>query len=718
MDRSPGRAAFHNTVGHSGQRRAALVGGATLVVVAVVFAFAVYAAGASAAIVIPAGGQAVLKNGQFNACDHLTYGYVLNGGPRHPVDSSQPPQPCGTHSGPALGATIGPFGASQNLLIYLTDESCTQSPDVTYFSDGSATVSGETGPADHATATGSNPYSVAINDGGPASGGAPCVNWDTDGQPASGAGNLNVTVQINSRPAVSVTAPSPPAAQNGLFNIQDVAAAGGAIPVKVSAQDPATDVPVGIAGLSCTDNGLPVGVTNVSGRSPVTGTVLEAANGLHVISCTVSDAAGLSASNAVTVALDTTRSSLVLPSTPVVVTATQRAGTPISGYPVTVSDPDLGDAPSVACTPAAPRVFPIGDTPVTCTATDRAGNSTNGQFVLRVLKRQTSTSISCSPSTLARGKSAACTATVTDASGAVPIVPSGTICVSSDEPGVFGDGHQSCTPTGASTSCTLMDGVRTCKESFTPSSYKPGTTYTITASYSGDATYSGSARSTSVAAIPEAGVAAAVTVVSGTVYIFVKHPRSEAAGGTGAAVVGPLKGETVSVAPGSTIDAQKGVVRLSSAADYRTANDPKHTVTTGTFSVAIFTVEQLTERQALARMRIRRRRLLKMKAPTNLVLNTPAGAVAKARCRRTGHPGHLVVREFTGFAKGLYRTIAAASITTVTSAGWAVIDRCDGTVTEVGSGHATVTPRHPRHHPARGVVVGPGQRVTIKGRFL
>ena len=405
------------------------------------------------------------------------------------------------------------------------------------------------------------------------------MNWDTDSQPASGSGNLNVTVQINSPPAVSVTAPSPPTGHNGLFNIQDVAGAGGAIPVKVSAQDPATDVPVGIAGLSCTDNNLPVGVTNVSGRSPVTGTVLEASNGLHVISCTVRDAAGLSASNAVTVALDTTRPSLVLPSTPVVVTATQRAGTPISGYPVTVSDPDLGDAPSVACAPAAPRQFPIGDTPVACTATDRAGNSTNGQFVLRVRKRQTSTTISCSPSTLASGRVGRLHRDRHRRQRCGPDRTFGYDLLFSDQRGVFGDRHQSCTPTRASTTCTLTDGVTKCKESFTPSSYKPGTTYTITASYSGDATYSGSERSTSVAAIVrEAGVAAAVTVVSGTVYIFVKHPRSEA-GGTGAAVVGPLKGETVSVGPRLHDRRPKGSGRtLQSTADYRTANDPKHTV--------------------------------------------------------------------------------------------------------------------------------------------
>jgi hypothetical protein len=687
-----------------------------LLAIGLAVCWVVNSAQASAAIVIPAGGQAVLPDGQFNACDHLVYGYILNGGPRNPVDMNQPPTSCSTFSSTAHGTTIGPFSTPQTLVLYVSDLSCTElrGQDVTYLSDGSSTVSSETGTVDHATVSGTNPYSVAINDGGPDG----CVSWDVNSQPPAGSGNFDINVQINVAPALSVTAPSPPAGQNGFFNIRDVAADGGAIPVQVLAQDAAAQVPRSLTALSCLDDGAPTAVTHFSGGATATGTVLVSSSGAHTISCTATDAAGLTTTSTTGLALDTGRPSLALPGSPDIVVATGPDGARVASYPVSASDPDPGDSAPVVCNPAAPAQFPIGDTTVTCSSTDHAGNSINGQFVLRVAQRQTSTSVTCSPNTLATGKSAACTATIADLSGPAKVIPSGSICFFSDSPGVFGDGGQSCMPTGSSATCKLENGSTTCTEPFTPSSYKPGTTYAITASYSGDTTYSGSVGPTSIASSPQAGVAAGVTVVSGTVFIFVKRPAGERDMDTGAAMVAPLKGETVAVPVGSTIDARKGVIRLSTAGDYMNASDPAHTVQTGTFSVAIFTVEQLSERQALARSRIRRARLLKMRPPTDLVLDTPQGAAAQARCRRTGRPGHGVVREFSGFARGLYRTIGAASITTVSDAHWAVIDRCDGTETEVGSGRATVTPRHPKPKSASSFVVGPGQRLTIKGRFL
>jgi hypothetical protein len=684
--------------------------------IAVVFTCAVHGASASAAIVIPAGFEAILPDGQFNACDDLEYGYILNGGARNPVDMNHPPSPCATHTDTAHGTTIGPFSTPQTLVLYLSDLSCTEirGQDVTYFSDGTSTVANPTGgTVDHATVAGANPYSVAINDGGPNG----CVSWNVTSQPPSAmSGNFDISVQIP--PVISVTAPSPPAGQNGFFNVQDVAAAGGAIPVQVSAQEVIANSPQGATSLSCSDNGAATTVTNLSGGNALTGTVLVSSSGPHAISCTATDAAGQSTTGATSVALDANRPSLALPAAPDVFVATGPAGAQVSSYPVTASDPDPGDSAAVVCSPAAPGQFPIGDTTITCTATDRAGNSTTGEFVVRVVQRLTSTSVSCSPSTLASGKSAACTATVSDLSGVAPIVPSGSVCFSSDSPGAFGAGDQSCMPTSSSGSCALANRATSCTESFTPSSYKPGTTYTIIARYSGDATFSGSQGPTSIASSPEAGVAAGVTVVSGTVFIYLKQPHGDSDTGAGAPTVAPLKGETVSVPVGSMIDARKGVIQLSTAADYMNASDPSHSVQTGTFSEAFFTVEQLSERQAAARSRLRRARLRKMRPPTDLVMDTPAGAVAQAGCRRTGRPGHGIVREFAGFAKGLYRTIGAASITTVLDAHWAVIDRCDGTETEVGSGHVTVTPRHPKHKAPSSFTVGPGQQLTIKGRFL
>ena len=76
------------------------------------------------------------------------------------------------------------------------------------------------------------------------------------------------------------------------------------------------------------------------------------------------------------------------------------------------------------------------------------------------------------------------------------------------------------------------------------------------------------------------------------------------------------------------------------------------------------------------------------------------------------------MRAISGTGKGLFRTVGANSITTIRDATWIVSDRCDGTLTEIGRGSATVTPIHPTHKHQRPVVVGAGQGVLIKGRFL
>ena len=91
--------------------------------------------------------------------------------------------------------------------------------------------------------------------------------------------------------------------------------------------------------------------------------------------------------------------------------------------------------------------------------------------------------------------------------------------------------------------------------------------------------------------------------------------------------------------------------------------------------------------------------------------------MARAGCHRLHAPTKGVVRSISGTATGLYETVAANSITIVRSAIWNVQDRCSGSFTEVGRGHATVTPtRHAKRHQHT-VVVGPGQGVLIKGVF-
>jgi hypothetical protein len=185
-------------------------------------------------------------------------------------------------------------------------------------------------------------------------------------------------------PVVSVTAPAAPAGQHGYFNLHDLAAAGGAIPVEVSASDTSGTV----TGLACTDNGAAVTVAGQSGTNPRTGTVSLSSDGTHAVSCTASDSAGNSGDNGgpgtAMVNIDTTAPVLTVPAHPVPVNATDPAGTLVSSYPVVASDPDPGDDPSVSCTPPAPHRFAIGDTTVACQATDQAGNTGAAQFTVHV----------------------------------------------------------------------------------------------------------------------------------------------------------------------------------------------------------------------------------------------------------------------------------------------------------------------------------------------
>jgi hypothetical protein len=311
------------------------------------------------------------------------------------------------------------------------------------------------------------------------------------------------------------------------------------------------------------------------------------------------------------------------------------------------------------------------------------------------VKRATSIAVACSPGMVAPGSSTSCMVTVTDVAGGAPAPPSGVVnFVESGGPGVGGGGSCVLSGTGGSSSCAVT---------YTVGGSAVGT-YMISAVYGGDGTYAGGAALTSFAVSASAGVAATVQVVAGTVLI-----RES----SGAFV--PLGGSTVSVPIGSEVDARKGVVRLVTAADYLPARDRRHRVQTGTFSVAIFAVKQLTIKQALARARAQHKRRLTGMPSTDLQLMTPSGALAKARCRRTGPPGKGIVRAFAGSGKGLYRTIGASSITTVRNATWIVRDRCDGTLTEVGRGSATVTPTHGKN--PRPVTVRSGQGVLIKGRF-
>jgi hypothetical protein len=98
------------------------------------------------------------------------------------------------------------------------------------------------------------------------------------------------------------------------------------------------------------------------------------------------------------------------------------------------------------------------------------------------------------------------------------------------------------------------------------------------------------------------------------------------------------------------------------------------------------------------------------------MLKSAKDAVAKAGCRPTGRPGKGVVRTVHGVTKGNYQIVGASSVTSVTNATWTVQDLCDGTMTTLQSGRATVTSLRGKGHKAHHLRAG--QSLLIKGRFL
>jgi len=115
-------------------------------------------------------------------------------------------------------------------------------------------------------------------------------------------------------------------------------------------------------------------------------------------------------------------------------------------------------------------------------------------FVTVVPARSTSTSVSCSPGTVAVGTPSTCTATVTDTAAGTATTPTGVVTVSSSGRGALGGNP-----------CTLSQaspGLATCSVSYTPGASGSTRTDTITASYGGDAIHTGSSGTAAVRVQP------------------------------------------------------------------------------------------------------------------------------------------------------------------------------------------------------------------------
>ncbi len=326
---------------------------------------------------------------------------------------------------------------------------------------------------------------------------------------------------------------------------------------------------------------------------------------------------------------------------------------------------------------------------------------TSASIGLRVTSAPTSTFVGCSPTAVTPGHATRCTATVSDNGPGTTTTPTGTVSFSSGGSGKLSRGGQ-CTLSGSR-------GSASCAVSFTPARTQSDSPI-LTARYGGDFGHTGSSGSTTVA--PVAGMTANVAVIQGTVLISLPRHTPHAAGASGpsSATYVPLKGGgTIPV--GSTVDATNGTVMLATAADYHGALDRKHRLQTGIFSAAIFTIEQQTAKQQAKHSH----RKATGTPPTNLRLITPAATSASIRCHAKGPPGRAIVRELSARAKGFFRVIAAASVTIVRNAQWTVEDRCDGTLTGVGRGTATVA--YLLHHRPVSKVVKAGGGLLVRQRF-
>ncbi|HET7486885.1 MAG TPA: HYR domain-containing protein [Acidimicrobiales bacterium] len=146
--------------------------------------------------------------------------------------------------------------------------------------------------------------------------------------------------------------------------------------------------------------------------------------GVHLVTCTATDAAGNTGSVEASVTVQDTTAPVVSVPGDAVVEATGPGGAPFS-YTVSAADavtPDL----ATSCSTDSGATFPLGTTHVTCTATDGAGNNGSATFAVAVV--DTTGPVVSTPGTVTEeatgpgGAVVAFTATASDVvDGAVPV---------------------------------------------------------------------------------------------------------------------------------------------------------------------------------------------------------------------------------------------------------------------------------------------------------
>jgi hypothetical protein len=197
---------------------------------------------------------------------------------------------------------------------------------------------------------------------------------------------------------------------------------------------------------------------------------------------------------------------------------------------------------------------------------------------------------------------------------------------------------------------------------------------------------------------PVAGVNTVVRLLSGEV--FVKLPRGTTAAQAGGGGFVPLKG-VASVPVGSTVDARKGRLNLSAAANSRPVGDRRRRLQAATFGAGIFRIRQARERRGSSR-----------RTPADALLRSGRGE--ERRCTRDDSPRKGVVRSLTVDGKGYFRTVGGASVAVASNARWITSDRCNGTLTTVQRGRVSVVGRD----GGRAVTVRAGRSYLVRARLF
>lgn len=205
---------------------------------------------------------------------------------------------------------------------------------------------------------------------------------------------------------------------------------------------------------------------------------------------------------------------------------------------------------------------------------------------------------------------------------------------------------------------------------------------------------------------PVAGTRVKLSVTSGEVFVKLPATASTRAAGPdpGSGFIS-LKGVS-NVPVGSTVDARAGTLSVTAAA----STGPRPRTVSGRMSAAVFLIKQRKARRAT--------RTRKATRPyVDLQLTHDSAMLAAARCRRPGPAGAGtgIVRRLSGSStKGLFRTVGAAATVVVENATWNVVDRCDGTVTQVGRGRVTLIDRIRK----RTIRLRAGQAYRVRANFL